>query len=578
MFGHVRSGLVLGVSALALSATLGDAVSAAEVTANSRIAAVTVYTQGADIVRELRVNVPAGDHVIVINDLPASAVTQSIRVEGKATGGVLQIGSVDTRRVVVPRADAAQLAKERKALEDEIEKLNDDKAVLQADLKAAESQLALLSSMTQMPTRPVTGGGAAEPDWDKIAAFIGDRSLSAQKAMLATGVKMRDLDRRLSDLQRKLAQLAPAPLQRTEIKVHVTASAGLDAELVVRYQVGQAGWMPFYDARLLTGERGQQAKLQLVRRAAVVQRSGEPWDDVDLKLSTTRPGAATAAPDLNILQVDFRVDKPMPRRMSAPVMESAPSVALGRARKFEADGAPDAAVAAAPPPVVAEEVSAGVDLSGLQAEFTVPGKVTVPPNGEQKRVQILSESLDASLLVRTVPALDATAYLYAKTALPATSAVLLPGAVSLFRDGTFVGQGELPQLAQGEEHELGFGADDNVKVKRVVVQDRKGESGIFTTSRAEERNFLISIKNHRANPVPVTVVDRIPVSAHDEIKVEATFRPQPTKRDVKDRRGSVQWDLTLQAGAEAQIALGYRVTAPAARPITYLERRPDEIN
>ena len=99
---RLGSGCVLGVSVLALSAVLGDAVSAAEVKAASKIEAVTVYTQGADIVRTLKTNVPAGDHVIVINDLPAGANPQSIRIEAKTTGGTMQIGSVDTRRVSTP--------------------------------------------------------------------------------------------------------------------------------------------------------------------------------------------------------------------------------------------------------------------------------------------------------------------------------------------------------------------------------------------------------------------------------------------------------------------------------------------
>ena len=56
--------------------------------------------------------------------------------------------------------------------------------------------------------------------------------------------------------------------------------------------------MPFYDARLATGTKAQAPKLQLVRRASIQQRSGESWDEVALALSTTRPGAGTAAPEL----------------------------------------------------------------------------------------------------------------------------------------------------------------------------------------------------------------------------------------------------------------------------------------
>lgn len=579
MVTGLRPTAMFGASMLALSAVLGDAVSAAEVKSASKIDAVTVYTHGADIVRTLKANVPAGEHVIVINDLPAGAIAQSIRIEAKTTGGTMQIGSVDTRRVSVPREDAAQIASQRKALEDELERLKDQKAILQADIQAAESQKALIASMTQIPTRPVTNGNAPEPDWMKLAAFIGERSAAIQKSILETGVKIREQDRRIEDVSKKLRELAPAPVERTEVKVHVAASAALSSDLVVRYQVGAAGWQPFYDARLQTGAKGQPAKLQLIRRASITQRTGESWDDVQLTLSTTRPSAATAAPELNMLSVDFQVDRPVAKSMPYPASAPAPMVAGAMRERADADmSARKSKAEDKARQVAAEEVSAGVDLSGLQAVFNIPGKVSVAPTGEQKRVQIMSEDVDASLVVRTVPRFDQTAYLYAKTTLPKTSALLLPGAVSLFRDGTFVGQGRVPQLAQGEEHELGFGADDLVKVKRVVLEDKKGDSGIFTSTRAEDRNFVITVKNLRANPVPVVVLDRIPVAAHADIKVDATFKPQPTKRDVNDRRGTVQWEFTAQPDTETSIAFGYRVTAPSGKPLDYVEKTPEQIN
>ena len=44
------------------------------------------------------------------------------------------------------------------------------------------------------------------------------------------------------------------------MKIFVNAASAIDADLVVRYQVGAAGWSPFYDARLATGAKGQAAK------------------------------------------------------------------------------------------------------------------------------------------------------------------------------------------------------------------------------------------------------------------------------------------------------------------------------
>ncbi|HSR81903.1 MAG TPA: DUF4140 domain-containing protein, partial [Hyphomicrobiaceae bacterium] len=104
-------------------------VEAAEVKGTSHIDAVTVFPSGAEVTRVGKVRLEAGDNVIVFTDLPARAIHSSIRVEGKATGS-LEIGSVDSRRAFLARSDDAVAASERRRVEEAIEKLKDDKAVL----------------------------------------------------------------------------------------------------------------------------------------------------------------------------------------------------------------------------------------------------------------------------------------------------------------------------------------------------------------------------------------------------------------------------------------------------------------
>ncbi len=570
--------IALTIASLALSVA-----QAADIAATSRIEAVIVYPVGAEVSRTVKIKLEPGEHVLLLNDLPAGALPQSIRVEGKTSGGQLQIGSVDSRRVSVPRADSAAIASQRRDLEDKIEKLKDQRLVLQSEIQAADAQKAMITALTQLPSRPSSGGAAApEPDWGKLLALVAEKTAAAQRLILDTNLKIRDVDRQVEDLNKKLATLAPAPDARTEVKIFVNAAATTDAEVVVRYQVANAGWTPFYDARLATGAKGQTAKMQLTRRASIQQRSGESWDDIALTLSTTRPAAATAAPELAMLSVDYEPERP-PMPAPAPHAQSpaaggmvlgASGDAMGRAKSAaleDSDGRNDLVAKQA------LEVSATADTQSFQVLYGIPGKVSVPTTGEQKRVQIGSEDLEPALVVRTVPRFDPLAYLYAKLTIPKTSGPILPGAVSLFRDGAFVGQGRVPQLAAGEDHEMGFGADDLVKVKRVVIEDKKGETGVFTTSRAEERNYTITVKNLRANTVAVQVLDRIPVSMQQDIKVDATFKPQPTKKDFNDRRGTLAWDMTLAPDQETQIAFGYKVTAPAGKPMQYRELSPQQI-
>jgi uncharacterized protein (TIGR02231 family) len=538
---------------------------AADVTAASKIDAVTVFPAGAEITRIAKTRLPAGEHTIIFKDLPAAAIQSSIRVEGKATGA-LQIGSVDSRRLFVPRADLEVGAAERKQIEAEIEKLNDDKALLQAAILAAEAQKKLIENLADLPGKTFTQGTSppAQPDWAALAQLIGERTAAAQKLILDTQIKIRDADKKITDLQKKLAPIAPAQEEQTEIKVFVTAGAPLEADLTVRYQIASAAWTPFYDARLTTGTKAVAPKLQLVRRASIQQRTGEVWDNVALTLSTTRPAAGSQAPDLRPMLVDlFDPSTSRPVAASAPPPPPAPmarSAAMADANKFQG------AAKVMQERTEATQVNATIDGNAFQALYGIQGRVTVQQTGEAKRVQIDQSDIEPTLTARTVPKRDAKAFLYAKTIMPKTTAIL-PGQVSLFRDSTFVGTGRFPQLAPGEEHELGFGQDDNIRVRYAVAEEKRSESGIISTSKTDAKNFRITVKSLHERPVAMSVIDQQPVSLNQEVKIEFISKLAPSRKDMEDKRGLVAWDFNLNPDEERVIEFGHRITWPAAKQL-----------
>ena len=547
-----------------------SAAAAAELAATSRVGAVMVFPTGAEVTRLGRVKLDPGDHAIIFADLPARAISNSIRVEAKANGR-LEIGSVDSRRLFVPRSDSANAASERKRIEDAIEKLRDEKSALDGAIKAAEAQRTLINNFAQLPTRPQpANAGAAEPDWALLFQLIGQRSGEAQKTILDTQIRVRELDRQVKDLEGKLASLAPSQEERTELKLFVNAESALEADIAIHYQVTSASWIPLYEARLATGTKALAPKLQLLRRASIQQKSGESWDDVSLSLSTTRPGAGTAAPELKEMTIDYEPDAPRPPPAAAGGLTRSMAqreVAMGRAAAVDEDRV-DKAMPQTAAPIVAEEAKSVVETQAFQAVYGIPGRVTVPSTGEPKRVGIDTAELDPALMVRTVPKRDQKAYLYAKVTI-ARGAPILPGQVALFRDGTFVGNGRLPQLSPGEEHELGFGADDHVRVRHAVAEEKRSETGIISTSKTDLRNFRITLKNLHERAIAVAVIDQIPVSQNADIKIELIGKTAPNKRDLEDKRGLLAWEMKLEPDEERLVDFGYRVTWPAAKRILY---------
>jgi uncharacterized protein (TIGR02231 family) len=544
---------------------------AAEVEAVSRIDAVTVFPMGAEVVRVAKVQLEKGDHTIVFRDLPDGAVDGSIRVEGTASGK-LEIGSVDTRRVFVPRADAEASASLRRQIEIEIEALRDERGRLDAQVQGAETQKSLIGNLTQLPTRPAPAAGAERgEDWTAILALIAAGSAEAQRTIQDAQIRIRETDHKITDLEKKLSEIAPEKSQRTEAKVFVLAQSALEADITVRYQVSHASWTPLYDVRLTTGDKTVAPSIDLSRRASISQKTGEAWDDVALTLSTTRPAAGASAPELRPLIVDFEPEaRPAPEMSMAPAPATAARVADGDgalAQEEISDEARGGLDAVRYRKAALVERPAAVVQAPFHALYAVPGRLTIPETGEAKRVQLGGETIEPQLTIRTVPKVDPKAYLYAKFNLPKGSP-LLPGAVSLFRDGTFVGTGRLPILSPGEEHELGFGIDDLVRVRHAISEEIRGETGLISTSRTDSRNFVISVKSMHERTIALAVLDQVPVSANQDIKVQLTGKT-PTKQNVDDKRGVMVWEGKLDPDQEQTIEFGYQVSWPSAKSVIY---------
>ena len=154
---------------------------------------------------------------------------------------------------------------------------------------------------------------------------------------------------------------------------------------------------------------------------------------------------------------------------------------------------------------------------------------------------------------------------------PPEGAPFLPGTVSLFRDGTFVGTGELPFGRAGRELNLGFGIDDRVRVTRVALERETGEHGILSSRKTDKQRFKITVDNLHGQPMEIVVYDRIPYAEDENVVVtRLNDTTEPTTTDVDDRRGVFAWAYTYEPGETREILNGYEVSWPADRQIGML--------
>src|SRR5260370_31269215 len=189
----MRFALTLTVSCLALLTAVPAL--AADLTAASKIDAVTVYPDAASVTRIAEVDLPDGATTLVFKGLPIDLDPASLRAEGEAIAG-LTIGSVESR--VAPAAAPAD-----DGLDTRIKALRDDRESVQVTIDALEGKRGMIQHFALAnPEKVALDGkplelGQWDAAWDRVAAALAKVGGELQAAR----AKARDIDAEIKGLE-----------------------------------------------------------------------------------------------------------------------------------------------------------------------------------------------------------------------------------------------------------------------------------------------------------------------------------------------------------------------------------------
>lgn len=554
MYSMLRNLLILLV-------ILPHSAFSAEVNVKTVLKSATVYSDRAALIREATATLPIGKHVIVFDNLNARLYPDSLRIEAKGTAngvlGALIHKEVNSVSLVSPREK--DLHKQKRELEKKLKLVNVKKTAVFAKRDFLKSLQAHASE--SINEEKIGKFDLNTTQWMSAANTIAEGMLEVLQAELNLTIEIEQIGQEITKINEDLAQLSTGQKKSYEVRLPVEVVSAGHLTFSLSYQLPGATWHPVYDARLEKNTK----RVGITQYGAVSQRTGEDWDNIELTLSTARPHRGATSPTLGTQWVEFMPE--LPRRSSAASFDEPVSTMLSERSSVAAE------VAALPQATsrlkAISQQSADISSVGFTSEFAIPGVTSVPADGTQSKVLITTLETDSKISVHVKPQRDTKAYIVANIGISG-DAPLLPGTVNLFREGAYLGKTHIPLLSPNKRHDLSFGIDDNIDVSYSTVKDETGESGILLgVNKTAKRHTITEIRNLRDQAVDLVVMQTIPVSTDEKIKVDLSHKKTTPgfQEDNDNIKGLLTWSFELKPQESRDIKLGYSVAWPKGKNI-----------
>ncbi|MEL6465870.1 MAG: DUF4139 domain-containing protein [Pseudomonadota bacterium] len=507
--------------------------------------AATVYAQGALVSRRSAIELPAGQHRIELRDMDPdlSLDAMDIRLTGATITARSWIARPDTpyRAPRTPDWVAAKDALD--AATEALAALDDQIAIALTSAQAAQDQIVFLNGLT------VPDSATFDVETLRsIGQFIARDGTAARVTINAAEAEARqlrqdrpDLEFAVAEAQAALDAVTPTNTSPATLSLEVSVPQPIQAALDLSYLTGGVSWAPAYDISLTN-----DTTLSIARSAVVSQFTNEDWTDVQLTLSTLEPFAQSEPSRL----------RPQRRRIEDPVEQKR------QVSRLQADSA----LGAAPiieAPVIVEEIAAA-NFDGIGVSYALPTPVTIKARSEDLQIALDTLDMDATLSARAIPRFDDTAFRLAKVT-NTTAEILLPGRALLYVDGQLVGGTQLDTLPPNAEADIFFGRVDGLRLTRTVLDRNEGDRGIISRSNEETEAVRIEVENLTDRVWDVAIRDAVPFSEQEDLVIDWSASPAPNVQAVDDRRGILEWQVTLQSGATQTISIDTTLTWPEGK-------------
>ena len=531
--------------ALALLLMTSLLAQADEIPATSKIIDVTVYRSQAKESRALNVTIPKGNTDVVISGISTFMIDNSLQVGVK---GLATLLSATTRINYFTEENAAPKDPKADRLRDSIKTFEQDVNWLEEQRAVWTGEITLIENNTKL-------GSAKEAmkpaDLITLADFYRSRLMDLKKKLLDLNIKQIKIGEKISKFQNQLAEMGvklKEPVK--EIVLSFSSETGGALTIHPTYLVNQAGWSPMYDIKV----QNTTQPVNIFYKAKLYQRTGNDWKDVKITISTANPSMNNNRPIMNPKYIDYYVYRPQSQvPVTAGVAMNMMQVEKPASRKANAEEMDDNPY----------NYEVNVTESEINVEFEIDAKQNIPSDGKEHICAIQTYNVPATYKYHTVPKIEQAAFLLAKIT-DYGKYNMLAGPANIFYDDMYVGQTQLNPSVSSDTLLISLGRDERIVVKRIRVLDKSSKKFI-ADSQKDSYVWETTIRNNKGAAIDIEVLDQIPLSRRNEIKVELLDKQGA---EYTEEYGKLFWNYSIKPNESKKVRFSYTVEYPKGKTVS----------
>lgn len=537
----------------------------------SKIDKVTVFLQGAQIVRSAPVNIPSGTTDIIFEGVSPNLNTGSLQAGGK---GNFVIMSVRYNTEYTPPGVKKENAVPESLLR-KIELAQDSLTIIDFEIEKLNFTLQAWSAEKTMLERNklITGEGKT----DSLELFMQAMEFYRKKIheinqkIMEVKIEQKGINKKRNDLAARINELVNYKYRLEQenvtqasysyqVVVTVSAKASTTGTISINYLVSNASWSPAYEMRA----ENSSSPVNLLYKAYITQNTGEDWKEVKLTLSTLNPQRQHAKP--NLVPWVLRYFQPMNyNAVSNAGMPVLQSVVVTDAVTYSMNASADEGLelkkwekAKTP---VAQQASSytwqNVNFSNVEFDIDIP--YTINTDGKSQQVTVMEESIPAQYKHYVVPKLEQEAYLIARLT-GWEKLNLLPGTANIYFQNTIIGSTQINPNVIADTLNISLGRDQGISVTRKKLKDNESTK-VFNNNIEKEIVIEISVKNKRDEKVTIQIEDQVPITTEEDVKIKHSAETL-AGAELNPVDGNLTWNLTLAPRESKTFTFSYTIIYP----------------